>query len=1805
MGNGVAQPIDSQSIALRILSKFSLVLSRTKDALIADLKEKFPDRDFSTEELIQYLDELIKDLGFDFSEIQHSEFDTVILQVLDASETLGDLLSNIDVAFDLVNQIEQNGQIDEDKTDLFLEDIENLTFQTIEVIQSFKALADVDFSQQNEKWQKFLSKSNFKNDFPKRLFDHILSTFLRNATEVFSEDIEKLRDFIQEKKDELNQHAQNLVDQILDEIEELEELIRNGIRENQQKIQRLRRKILLKLNRILQEDILNPEVKALLSTLKRIFDLQNYFERLYAVLEFLKIIAEEKIPIYDIENELKNLEEYYENIRELYVLHWDRFAEFIKNPKEYFLQYFEIDNEIDAEEVLKRILDLARAFGLDIPDFTSMKQMLVELLLRLENELKDKLKSTFKDEIQKVIDTIKYVLAVLERIGMQIREELLDSLDNLLIEIIDNTKLVHAALAENPTDPIATSQAENPEKINKIISDLKICPGDEQTEEEQKDILIDILLPLIQKRVKNFKEFENITEKDWKELLSKIGNKLISLLENLHAELHDYREKNLDTDLFQKMALRLNTELAKQTENLPANSVELAEKIYENPDNLSPKNLFSEFDLYAFFKIIYREIKNTTAVFSAKKHYAKFKNATNQAFAEILNQSNQTAQNFKNCVPNQDLVLLKSLYNSLIDEALSSSWKEISKKIFEVEFSPYIKAIESATNTKANEVLVDTLTKIEDDLEVLGNKIEPIQKFVEELFPMLTDVSENGIDNWKDGAKFAYKLGKLTYEFLDELKSSASTAEKEKLEEDKEEVSESLGIPTPIKQEEHLPQTEPFYKLDPGNLFASIRIYDSRINNKNAQNYLFISLNAFVAEEPKQGDEENSCEAEKGIYIIPIIKGSLSKDLDLGANHILKFALQAIGNENDKEDSSKTSQVIENFRNGSIGIFFTKKRFEWMFEKNSLSASAKADFRRKENSDPLHMVQSKYLDFTIANYPQTLNLGHNNKGFFIKYIGEIQQANLLLKLKQINSFFDQIIKEDLEAEFDAKLIWDLNRGFHFDGSAALKLDLDVRKKLSEFFTLEKLVVECGWEETGIRAKILTSFTANFGSVQISMKDLGVGSYVNVLNDDGAMGDFHLSPTFEFPSAISIAIKTDAIKGGGLISYCKEKQEFIGMVQLSILETIEASALMMLSMQMPDGSKGYSFVGLISVNFFPGIPLGMGFSLTGIGGALGLNRDIDSESIQSGVRTGTLGSVFFVDDVETDQALMVDNLGNYFPIKSDQFFFGVLARITYADKLNIDFGLLITLPKPFKIIIVGAVHAILPDKKLPLIEINAYFAGIIDFDNKKLSFDASLVDSKIAFIEIYGDLALRLSWGDEKVFVLSAGGFHPSYKPDPSLRLGVMKRLGMKVDYGPVKQTMEAYFAITSNTVQFGARVDLYIGAGGATLTGFYGFDCIFQFDPFRFMVEIYAGFKAKYKRWTLASVNLDFTLSGPAPWNVKGKASFKILFFKVSVKFNKTWGQKQSESQISYIDIYELFSEEYLKFENWKIISSGKEDHFVQLANIREDTDDVILEPFDGIGFQQSTIPLNTEILQYGESVKPKKYSGIVWLNTKLGNLNLADNNLINTHYDFAPSLFFELSESEKLSLPSYVKMDNGIEISKELNTAEVTDFANEEIEYGVYQDEIVFYGENGYEIEEEEQLKQLEEIDQQEIPIKLFGSGRRISAVKNIALVDAFKTGSQRRISGFRKQIQRNQFVLKEHNQKKMDKALGRKQVQPVYSGKVLKGLGGKTGGFRNIQTDTKTDLRTKRIELADRQNLKKDRIRVIKTYANKGIFK
>ena len=151
------------------------------------------------------------------------------------------------------------------------------------------------------------------------------------------------------------------------------------------------------------------------------------------------------------------------------------------------------------------------------------------------------------------------------------------------------------------------------------------------------------------------------------------------------------------------------------------------------------------------------------------------------------------------------------------------------------------------------------------------------------------------------------------------------------------------------------------------------------------------------------------------------------------------------------------------------------------------------------------------------------------------------------------------------------------------------------------------------------------------------------------------------------------------------------------------------------------------------------------------------------------------------------------------------------------------------------------------------------------------------------------MALRARWkgGPGAGFALAVGGLNPRFAPPAGMPALDRITIALSAGNNP-RLTCAAYFAITSNTMQFGARAQLYAEAYGFSVEGDVGFDVLIQLSPFHFIADFHASMQLKRGSRNLFKVSLAGELEGPRPLRVSGKASFEILWCDFSVRFDKT-----------------------------------------------------------------------------------------------------------------------------------------------------------------------------------------------------------------------------------------------------------------------------------------------------------------------------
>jgi len=640
-------------------------------------------------------------------------------------------------------------------------------------------------------------------------------------------------------------------------------------------------------------------------------------------------------------------------------------------------------------------------------------------------------------------------------------------------------------------------------------------------------------------------------------------------------------------------------------------------------------------------------------------------------------------------------------------------------------------------------------------------------------------------------------------------------------------------------------------------------------------------------------------------------------------------------------------------------------------------------------------------------------------------------GELVLSMAESDSFLSSATGgNDLSAPFDLRIGWNSAQGIYFQGGAGLSLAIPVPVQLGPF-RLQSIQVALASGTEDLKLELSASGSVLLGPLTATVGRLGVN--VALSFGEGNLGFMDVSPRFKPPTSIGLVIDGGGFKGGGFLEFEPEAERYTGFLELEFQGKIALKAIGLLETRLPNSQDGYSLLILITAEFTP-IQLGFGFTLNGVGGLLGLNRTVDVERLRTGIRDNTLSSILFPQNVVENAARIISDLRQVFPPQEGRFVFGPMAKIGWGSPtiITLDLGLLIEVPNPVRLLILGVLKGILPKEEAPVLRLQVNFLGEIDFEKKQLSFDASLYDSKLLAFTLTGDMAIRLYWGEDANFLLTVGGFHPAYQPPP-MNLPDIRRITLSLTEGDnPRLRLETYFAVTSNTVQFGAKAEVYASAWKFNVYGFIAFDVLFQFSPFRFIAEVSSMLALRVGSSPFASIQLSFALEGPTPWSAKGTASFKICwFFTLKIRFSKTWGEQQNVP-LPDVAVMPLLLAALNDNNNWTAELPRGRNLLVSTREVIPEAGlepKIVAQPYGVLNISQKVVPLNLPIQKFG-NLRPADGNLFRISAVQVGEDMSIPNPEAAKEY-FAPAQFVEKSDAEKLSDKSFERYDSGIRLSE------------------------------------------------------------------------------------------------------------------------------------------------------------------------------
>lgn len=684
---------------------------------------------------------------------------------------------------------------------------------------------------------------------------------------------------------------------------------------------------------------------------------------------------------------------------------------------------------------------------------------------------------------------------------------------------------------------------------------------------------------------------------------------------------------------------------------------------------------------------------------------------------------------------------------------------------------------------------------------------------------------------------------------------------------------------------------------------------------------------------------------------------------------------------------------------------------------------------------------SSKLSFNLSYYDlNTLELAAeiDFKGF-----------QIVLKGGEGDGFLSKVLGDtDKAIESELGVSWSNITGFNFKGGG---LGLDVN--LNQHIQLGPILIN----ELAIGLKSLSGTTGGFEARTTANLLLSLGPFTAIVEmlgvslkakfEEGNAGPFDINVGFKPPNGLGLFLETDAVKGGGYLLFDHDNQKYAGVAELTIKDTISVKAIGLISTKMPDGSKGFSMLLIISAEFTP-INIGFGFTLNGVGGLIGVNRTMKLDVLRSGVKTGAIANILFPVDPVQNAPTLISEIGAVFPVAEGRYAFGLMGKFGWGTPtlITVDLGLIIEVPKPIRLAILGVVKLVLPDEDQKTIRVNVNFLGTIDFEKKQIAFDASIYDSQLKGVTLSGDMALRISGGNNKNFLLSIGGFHPNYQPPPSLLY--LSRITVNLlSKKKLSLVLTTYLAVTSNTVQFGAKVALN-GEVTSKLSfkGHVSLDVLFQFSPFYMDVLFSAYLALLWKGKEKMSISVQASLQGPSGWVMNGSAEVKILLIKFKVKVAAEWGKKEVDT-LPGVELEPILRAALDDIRNWEAELGPSQKQYVKLRKYESTTP--VVQPLGTIRISQKQVPLNIQVHKYGN--QPANDAGIF----TISDVEISSNGITSpssspvfVKEDFAPAQYRELSDTAKLSSPSFERYDSGIKVSN--SDLQGTHAVTREIKYEV-----------------------------------------------------------------------------------------------------------------------------------------------------------
>src|SRR5690606_32250589 len=134
--------------------------------------------------------------------------------------------------------------------------------------------------------------------------------------------------------------------------------------------------------------------------------------------------------------------------------------------------------------------------------------------------------------------------------------------------------------------------------------------------------------------------------------------------------------------------------------------------------------------------------------------------------------------------------------------------------------------------------------------------------------------------------------------------------------------------------------------------------------------------------------------------------------------------------------------------------------------------------------------------------------------------------------------------------------------------------------------IKDLTLGIGFQEE-VTLKTHATIKLEPGPFVAVVEGLGLKSALTFPDGGGNLGPADLAFGLKPPTGIGLSLDLAVVKGGGYLFFDPDNERYGGALELVIADKISVVAIALITTRFPDGSKGFSLLLLVSVEFSPG------------------------------------------------------------------------------------------------------------------------------------------------------------------------------------------------------------------------------------------------------------------------------------------------------------------------------------------------------------------------------------------------------------------------------------------------------------------------------------------------------------------------------------------------------------------------------------------------------------------------------------------